>query len=188
MRSILRTGLILGSVLALSACAGTPPPVAPQPVRSIDAARFFTGRWYEIARTPMDLTKGCVAGTTDYTRDANGTLRDFDACHMNTPAGKEESFQGPVSILNPGENNKVVVHYRVFHNIFTVNRTYWMLDHGPDYSWFIVTGPDFKNLSIFTRAPRPSKAEVDRLTARARALGYDTTKLEYPTEFPPGAG
>ncbi len=43
---------------------------APEPAKPIDAARFYVGRWYEIARTPMSLTKDCVAGTTDYLRDA----------------------------------------------------------------------------------------------------------------------
>jgi apolipoprotein D and lipocalin family protein len=188
MRSILRMGVSLVAAVALAACAMAPAiPVAPQPARSIDAARFYTGRWYEIARTPMRLTDGCVAGTTDYSRDASGRLHDFDACHMDTPEGKEKSYQGPVSILNPGENNKVMVHYHVFYGIFTVSKTYWMLDHGADYDWFIVTDPGFKTMSIFTRTPRPSAAEVEDLTARARALSYDTSKLEYPTQFPPGA-
>ncbi|MBB5373287.1 lipocalin family protein [Acidocella aromatica] len=174
--------------MALSACASQPAaPLAPQPLRSIDEARFFTGRWYEIARTPMQITNGCVAGTTDYIRGANGKLRELDACHMNTPADEEKSIQGPVTILNPGENNKTLVNYRLLYGLITISRTYWITDHGVDYDWFMFTDPGFKNISIFTRTPRPSSADVAKLTARARALGYDTTKLEYPTEFPSGA-
>jgi apolipoprotein D and lipocalin family protein len=63
-----------------------------------------------------------------------------------------------------------------------------MLDHGDDYRWFIVSDPAFKNLSLFTRAPRPPADEVKQLAARAQALGYDVTKLEYPTQFPAGEG
>jgi len=189
MRSTLRTGLSLIAAAGLSSCAmGPATPVAPQPARSIDAARLYTGRWYEIARTPMHITNGCVAGTTDYIQDADGHLREVDACHMNTAEGKEESIQGPMVIVNPPENNKTLVHYHVFYNLITISRTYWILDRGADYDWFIFTDPGFKTMSIFTRTPRPSAAEVAKLTDRARALGYDTAKLEYPTPFPGGGG
>ncbi len=173
------------AVLGLAGCASTTAPLAPQPAKPIVASQFFTGRWYEIARTPMDLTTNCVAGTTDYYTNASGTLIDRDACRMDTPDGKEKVYQGPVTILNPGGNNKVSVSYTVY-GFIPVSRTYWMIDHADDYSWFIVTNPAFNNLSLFTRTPRPAKAEVAALTARAQALGYDTTKLEYPTEFAPG--
>ena len=58
------TTLGLLSVLAMTtaACAGMDEaPRAPQPGKQIDAAQFYTGRWYEIARTPMKLTDGCAA-------------------------------------------------------------------------------------------------------------------------------
>jgi len=182
--------LALAAALATSvaACAGMDEaPRAPQPARPIDTARFYTGRWYEIARTPMKLTDGCVSGTTDYYRGADGGLIDRDACRKDTPEGQEKLFAGPATILNPGENTKVSVHYKVF-GVFTVSKTYWMLDHGDDYRWFIVSDPAFKSVSLFTRAPRPQPAEVQALAARAQALGYDTGKLEYPTPFPPGEG
>ncbi len=178
------------SLALLSACAGMSaagPPAAPAPKAPIDAARFYTGRWYEIARTPMKLTDGCVAGTTDYYKDGKGTLIDRDACRDKTPEGKEKLFAGPVTILNPGENTKVKVDYKVFR-LFTASRTYWMLDHDEAYRWFIVSDPAFKNISLFTRAARPSEPEVKALVARAQALGYDTGKLEYPAQFPAGEG
>ncbi len=172
--------------LSLTGCAAgadNNTAVAPQPAKQIDAARFFTGRWYEIARTPMKLTDGCVAGTTDYLPGNNGQVIDRDACRMGTPEGKEKTFEGPVTILNPGQNNKVSVRYTVYL-IIPIYRTYWMLDHSDDYRWFIVANPTFTNVSIFTRAARPDPQLIAMLTARVRALGYDPAKLEFPTEFP----
>jgi apolipoprotein D and lipocalin family protein len=130
--------------------------------------------------------KNCVAGTTDYIAGPNGELVDRDACRMGSPEGKQKVFQGPVSILNPGQNNKVTVRYTVY-GFIPVSKTYWMLDHGDDYQWFIVSNPAFTNLSIFTRSPRPAPALVARLTARVQALGYNPKKLEYPEEFPSAA-
>ena len=158
---------------------------APQPVKPIDAAQFYTGRWYEIARTPQWITKGCVAGTTDYLKEPTGRMIDRDACRDGGPMGKEKLFAGPVTILNPGQNTKVTVDYKVF-GFFTVSRTYWMLDHGDDYGWFIASDPTFKSMNLFTRNPRPSPDTVKQLTAMAAALGYDVSKLEFPTQLPPG--
>lgn len=160
-------------------------PVAPEPAKAIDIARFYTGRWHEIGRTPMKLTDGCVAGTTDYSRRADGQLIDRDACHMTTPEGAEKMYKGPVTILDPGRNTKVSVHYTVWR-FFPVWRTYWMLDHGDDYSWFIVSDPAFENISLFTRSTRPSADVIQMLVHRAQVLGYDTSKLEFPTQYPPG--
>ncbi len=184
MKRIWRCSLIIGGVVALIGCAhGDEKPVAPEPTKTVDVSRFYTGRWYEIARTPMHLTDGCVAGTTDYLPAADGTLIQRDACRDGTPEGKEEMYQGPVTILNPGENTKTSVRYTVW-GVFPVWRTYWMLDHGDDYGWFIVSDPEFKNISLFTRSPRPSQSDVESLTKRARELGYDASKLEYPEQFP----
>ena len=186
MRALLLAGA-LTAALTTAGCAsmGDGTAAAPEPAKPIETARFFTGRWYEIARTPLGLTKNCVAGTTDYVTGPDGALLDHDACRMDTPEGKVKHFDGPAVILNPGVNNKVRVDYALY-GFIPVHVTYWMEDHGDDYGWFIVATPDFKNLSLFTRDPRPPQAEVDRLTARAKALGYDVGKLEYPARFPPG--
>jgi apolipoprotein D and lipocalin family protein len=174
-------------LLLTAGCASAPsePPRAPQPAKSIDVAKFYTGRWYEIARTPMKITDGCVAGTTDYSRDHKGTLIDTDACRQGSPDGKVRIFAGPTTILDATTNAKVSVRYTVF-GVFPASKTYWMLDRGDDYDWFIVADPAFDNLSLFTREPRPDKARVEVLAARAKALGYDVSKLEYPAQFPPG--
>jgi apolipoprotein D and lipocalin family protein len=175
------------AVAAGTAIAAAETSRAPEPAKLVEVARLFTGRWFEIARTPMKLTDGCVAGTTDFGRDDSGRLMDHDACRKGTPEGAEKSFGGPVTLLDPSTNAKFRVDYKVF-GVFTAPRTWWVLDRGDDYGWFIISDPSFKTVSLFTRDPRPSKAQVGELTARAQSLGYDVGKLEYPARFPPGEG
>jgi apolipoprotein D and lipocalin family protein len=173
------------AILALTGCAPAAQgdgATAPEPSKPIDAGKLYTGTWYEIARTPMHITDGCVAGTTEYLQN-NGKLIERDACRMGTPEGKEKSIQGPVRILNPGLNSKIVVHYTVY-GIIPISRTYWLIDRGDDYQWFIFTNPAFTNVSIFTRAKQPGAARIAELTTRLQSLGYDPKKLEFPTEFP----
>jgi apolipoprotein D and lipocalin family protein len=172
--------------LVLAGCASTAQgggAAAPEPAKPIDAAQLFTGTWYEVARTPMHVTDGCVAGTTEYLTGDYGELVERDACQMGTPEGKQKVIQGPVRILNPGQNTKIVVHYTVF-GIIPITRTYWLIDHGDDYSWFMFTNPAFTQVSIFTRAKQPGQARIAELVARLQAFGYDTKQLEYPAEFP----
>jgi apolipoprotein D and lipocalin family protein len=170
----------------LAACAGSPPPAAPQPKKPIDPAAFFHGRWYEIARTPISLTTNCVAGTTDFFTTTYNQLIERDECRKGgTPEGPIQSFQGAVFVDNPGQNTKFTVHYVIF-GVLPIQQTYWVLDHADDYSWMIVSDPAFDHVDILARAPRSPKAEVAALTAKVAALGYDTAKLEYPPTFPPG--
>jgi apolipoprotein D and lipocalin family protein len=172
------------AAVLLAACATAAwaaPPVAPEPAKPVDAASFFTGRWYEIGRTPMSLTDGCVAGYTDYIKTGDH-LTQRDACRDKTPVGKEKVIAGPLRILNPGQNTKVHVSYR-FAGLIPIARDYWMLDHGD--GWFIQATPDMKMVNLYTRDPRPSPALVTELTSRIRALGYSTGDLEFPPLQPP---
>jgi apolipoprotein D and lipocalin family protein len=103
----------LGVVLLMAAagCASTGRGAirAPQPLAPVDVDRLYVGRWYEIARTPMSITNGCVAGTTDYSRLRSGQIFDTDACRMGSPEGRRKTFAGPVTLLNPGQNTKLRV-------------------------------------------------------------------------------
>jgi apolipoprotein D and lipocalin family protein len=175
--------------LGLASCAsmGGGQANAPAPAKPLAMSSFFTGRWYEIARTPSSFTDGCVAGTTDFVHRPDGTLLEQDECRKGSPEGKVKLFQGPVHILNPGQNNKFTVGYTLYGFIpFSV--TYWVLDEADDGSWFIVANPSFTNADILGRAPRQTPAAVAALTARLQALGFDTSKLEFPPTFPPGSG
>ncbi len=174
-------GVLLAALSVTAVVAMTAKPAAPAPTKSVDADRLFTGRWAEIGRTPMKLTDGCVAGATNYTRLPNNRVEVRDTCQDKTPTGKEKAIGGPGKILDPGTNTKLHVAYK-FMGVIPVGRDYWILDHADDYSWFISADPAFKNLWIYARNPRIARSELDGLVARAKALGYDTSKLEFPAQ------
>ncbi len=174
--------LVAVAVLA-SSCASSPTPRAPETRGSIDAARFYTGTWREIGRRPIRLTDGCVAGATAFQRTGETELRVRDTCQRGTPSGPEAAVGGPGEILDPGRNTKFRVHYRLF-GFIPVTRDYWVMEHDPDYAWFISADPTFNDLWIYTRSPQPSAELLDRLRARASALGYDVSRLEFPPQPP----
>lgn len=151
---------------------------APEPAKRIDAARFYTGTWLEVARRPMIITEGCIAGTSAYSLSGKDKVAVKDACRVGSRSGRERSVTGDGTIMDPGTNAKMRVSYGIWGS-----RDYWVLDRAPDYSWFISASPDMNDLYIYTRRV-PGKAQLDRLVARAAALGYDTGRLEFPEQPP----
>lgn len=140
--------------------------------KSVDSSRLFKGTWLEIARRPMWITDGCVAGTTSYVRGASSNeVHVRDACRK----GKEETvLNGVAEILDPGVNSRLLVRYNPLLSV-----EYDIIDHSADYSWFIEASPTLDNVFIFTRA-RPSEKQLAALLNRVRLLGYDTSSLEFP--------
>ena len=156
-------------ILAISTCASA---FAQDGRRPIDPARLYRGTWLEVARRPMWITNGCIAGTTSYLRSSQANqIHVRDACRK----GSEETvLNGVAEILDPGVNSRLMVRYNPLLSV-----EYDIIDHAPDYSWFIETSPTLDNVFIFTRK-RPSARALTHLLNRVRLLGYNTSDLEFP--------
>ncbi|MDO1558005.1 lipocalin family protein [Brevundimonas sp. 2R-24] len=178
-KSPLVPALALVASLALTGCiTARGPGGAPPPVPQIDRTRLYTGDWHEIAYRPTWLTRGCVAGITRYGAwTGPNTVEVRDSCRIDTVDGREKAVEGEGRILDPGRDARIRVTYLPF-----VSRETWVAAVAPDYSWFISVTPDFGELNIFTRDPQISDALRRELTARAEALGYDTSKLYFPPQ------
>ena len=169
-------------LLSLGACVTAPSPSevrAPQPLKPIEISRFYEGRWLEIGRLPMRLTDGCVAAATIYTEATPERVAVRDTCQAGSPQGKERAITGSGTIMDPGTNAKLRVRYLAG----LITWDYWVLDRADDYSWFISADPTFDKLWIYTRNA-PSPTQLASLVDRARALGYDTSRLEFPETAP----
>jgi apolipoprotein D and lipocalin family protein len=171
--------IALSLALATTGCITSPGPGgAPPPVAMVDKARLYTGDWHEIAFRPNWMTEGCVAGVTRYTpKDKADEVGVRDSCREKTLDGKEKAVDGTGHILDPGTNAKIRVDYFPL-----VSRETWVAALAPDYSWFITTTPDFGEVNIFTRNPQPGAALIAELTAKVKAMGYDTVQLVFPPQ------
>lgn len=176
--------LRLSAVLTLTAAAlaagnaAADPGRAPEPAKPVDMERLYSGRWLEIARTPMSLTDGCEAGATDYAmRDAR-KVNVHDTCQVGRPGGRTRAIDGVGTIQDPGTNAKLRVRYN-----FVIVWDYWILDRAEDYSWFISADPKLEKLWIYTREV-PDAALRAQLVRRAAELGYDVNRLEFPQQPP----
>ncbi len=157
-------------------------PAAPQPSQSVDKDRLYIGVWHEIARTQNRDTDGCIAPETRFTTNDDGVLMVRESCRQGDPNTGKLRVLGDNAVSFPDPNNPA--RFRTSHSVLfiPVSREAWLLDHDESYTWFIAANPAFTDLSIFTRDPRPPETVRADLVARARALGFDVGKLEFPAQ------
>ena len=178
MKQLTGTFALVLAVAATGCITSSGPGGAPPPVALVDQGKLYTGDWHEIAFRPNWMTEGCVAGITRYTpKDKANEVGVRDSCREKTLDGKEKAVEGTGYILDPGTNAGIRVDYFPF-----VSRETWVAALAPDYSWFITTTPDFGEVNIFTRNPQPGAAVIAELTAKVKAMGYDTAQLVFPPQ------
>lgn len=158
--------------LALPNLAGAALQHAPAPAKPVEVQRYL-GQWYEIARLHNMMEDGCAASSADYTQAGDGKITAVEICKKAT--GGTKVWRAGVRILDPGVNAKLRLSFLPF-----ISKEYWVLDHAADYSWAIVGTEEGKYLWLFARQPNISPAEKAAIVARAKALGYDTSRLIYP--------
>lgn len=160
--ALLAFALVLaGAPLALAA--------APQPAKPV-AMSSYTGRWFEIARMPNKLQRGCTGASVDYVLERN-RLRAVQRC---TPAGetRARTYRSSGRILDPGVNAKARLTFAGFWS-----QEYWVVDHTAD--WALIGDPSGRYLWIMARAPSLPQPTIAAAVARVRALGYDAGRLEF---------
>lgn len=163
--TLIGAGLVGGVALAGSPAARNPATAGPLSPESV-----YQGVWYEQARTPTSLTRGCEYASTVYGRDVEGRITVRDACLQDGPRGRERALEGIGTIRDPGQNAVLSVRYRF--GVFRPSREYRIIAAGPAGEWFISAEPGFQRVYIFTRAVAPPRAEVEGLIARVRMIGY----------------
>ena len=118
--------LLLAAAAALACAAPAAADAMAQPVAHVDPARMM-GRWYEVARLPNMTQKGCQAGTSDWTRAAEG-FAVVQACHRGTPDGPLAEWKAHARVADPVSNAKFKMSF--FGGL--VSQEYWVLDQRPD--------------------------------------------------------
>lgn len=138
-------------------------------VAKVDLARYM-GTWHEIARFPNRFQRGCGCTTATYALRPDGRVAVTNRCAVE--GGKTKESRGWAKVADPASNAKLKVTF--FWPFFG---DYWILDLDPGYQRVLVGTPDRKYLWILARSPRLAEPELQALTARAAALGYDVARL-----------
>jgi apolipoprotein D and lipocalin family protein len=106
----------------------------------------------------------------------------LNECRLERPDGEPKRAEGYAKIDDPVSNAKLRVTF--FWPFFG---DYWILELGPEYSYSVVGHPSRDYLWILSRTPQLPQATLDGILQRVRALGFDTSRLQY-TQHAPASG
>ena len=164
--------LISAAVLALSGASAALAEPAPAKHR-IEISEMM-GRWYEVARTPNSLQRGCEAGTSDWTPTRQG-FAVVQACHKGRPDGPVAEWKARAKVA---DSSNSIFRMTFFGGL--ISQEYRVLDHHPDQGWLILSTGDGKYLWLMSQKPTLSAAVRAQAIARIKQLGFDVGRLEFP--------
>lgn len=146
-------------------------------VPDVDLQRY-SGKWFEVARLPNEFQDDCARDVTaTYTPREDGRITVVNRCvkkdgSVNEAEGVARRVDGkPPSILQ--------VRFAPGWLSFLPNvwGDYQIIELAPDYTHAVVASPDRKYLWILARKPSIDASLYEKLTARAKAQGFDVTQM-----------
>jgi apolipoprotein D and lipocalin family protein len=147
---------------------------AVEPTGRIELTKMM-GRWYEVARTPNALQRGCIAGASDWKPAPNG-FAVVQSCHKGAPDGPLSVWKAKATVADPKTNAKLKMSF--FGGV--VSQNYVVLEHRPDQGWLALSTADGKYFWLMAQKPVLAPAVKSQALARFRQLGFDVGRLEFP--------
>lgn len=178
-RFLLPLRLVVATLaLGLISCSSNGRPPAPLPTAAMVDLKRYIGRWHELARLPMPFQKADEAAIAEYGSNADGTVSVHNIAIR--PDGSQHDIRGYAKVLNPPQNTKLAVRFSTwFGPLIPVPKegNYWILHVDDLYREAIVGTPDRNYLWLLARTATIPEARYTALVAKAKALGFDVSRL-----------
>ena len=175
MKHHLFTGIISSVAAVLTGCTTTSDIAA---VHHFDPERYM-GTWYEIARLPQYFERDLDKVKAEYTLNDDGTIK---VVNSGVKGDEPRSITGKAKLKDP-DAKPLAGELRV-SLFWPFYSDYRVIELAPDYSHAVVTGGSRDYLWVLARRPTMDKAQLDGILSRAKALGFETDKLEFPKHSP----
>jgi apolipoprotein D and lipocalin family protein len=167
----MKTHICAVFALLLSGCASTPK--GAQPVTGFDLNRYL-GTWHEVARLDHIFERGLTGVTAEYSLRDDGGVKVINRGY-SAKKGKWKQAEGRAYFTGEKTVGQLKVSFfRPFYGGYNI------IDLDADYGYALVVGPNTKYMWILARGQELPKATLDRLIARAGALGFKTDNLIFP--------
>ncbi|HTX49547.1 MAG TPA: lipocalin family protein [Caulobacteraceae bacterium] len=171
MKSIAAVVLAAVSFAAAPAlCASA----APQPTKPVPTA-LYSGRWYEVARTPNKMQSDCQGATNDFSDWSRGDFSVVQTCHKGAPNGPAQVMKVTGQVLPSSANAKMKLG--ILGGL--LSREYWILDRADNNDWAIMDRADGRYVWLLSRQPNLSAADRAAALSRLQSLGFQVNKLAF---------
>ena len=165
---------LTAALVFVTALFASPALAMPQTVAHLEVTSMM-GRWYEIARFPNQIQRGCQAGASDWTRAADG-FAVVQSCHKGAPDGPLSLWKAKARVADPVSNAKFKMTF--FGGL--VSQEYWVLDRRDAEGWVILATHDGKYLWLMSQHPTLPAGVRAQVVGRIKQLGFDPARLEWP--------
>ena len=168
---------LLTAAAALAAASSLAAPALAGPAGNAPKIELtqMMGRWYEVARIPNSLQKGCQGGTSDWTRAGEG-FAVVQACRKGKVDGPVSEWKAKARSLDPVTNS--IFKMSFFGGL--VSKEYRVLDHHAADGWLILSTDDGHYLWLMSQKPTLAPAVRAQAIGRIKQMGFDTGRLEFP--------
>ena len=159
---------------ALSIVLATAAPAfarAPEPARPVPAS-LYSGRWYEVARTPNGREHSCLQVSSDFSGMTGQAFLLTQTCLRRSGAAWANRARATIV---PGTNN---AKFKLGFLSGLIQQEYWILDVSPQGDWAILATPGGHYVWLLARRPELSAPTRVAALSRVAALGYPTAGLE----------
>lgn len=166
-----RLTLLIAALCAI--LVAVPALAAPDAPQKIELTSMM-GRWYEVARVPNQLQRGCTGGASEWTRTAEG-FSVVQSCHKGAPDGPLALWRAKARVADPSNTR-----FRMTFFGGLISQDYQVLDHRPADGWLLLSTRDGKYMWLMSQKPTLPTAIKAQAIARIRQLGFDPGRLEFP--------
>jgi apolipoprotein D and lipocalin family protein len=138
----------------------------------------FSGRWFEVLRSPNDVQRDCRRSQIDFTAQDRANRYGLVVRCTRRADGKLELLRANARVTDPGVNTRfrfTLTGLLSFGGL--AGQNYRVVDRAPDYSWAILALPDGSDWWAWHRSQTPPASIRTQLVARARAAGLDTGQI-----------
>lgn len=146
-------------------------PAGLTPVQDFEIDRYL-GRWYEIARLDHRFERGLKNVSADYSLRPEGGISVTNRGYSPAEQKWKEAVGKAFFVADANEAHLKVSFFGPFYGSYVI----FELDE-EDYNYAFVSGPNKSYLWLLARTPEIDEPLKARFTARAKALGFDTSQL-----------
>lgn len=124
------------------------PPNPPKTVPYVDVDRYL-GTWYEQSTIPFYFERNCEGTRATYSYNKDGTIRVDNLCYRN---GVKHESVGK-AFPDPEDKEKTNAKLKVeFASTLDIEANYWIVRLDKDYTYAVVSSPNYRYLWILSRA------------------------------------
>lgn len=146
----------------------------PKTVPYVDVAKYY-GTWYEQAVIPYYFERNCEKTAATYSANSDGkTIRVDNVCYRNGVKHESVGKAFPDPEDTEHTNAKLKVE---FSSTLDVQANYWIVRLDKDYTYSVISSPNYHYLWILYREPHMPETLFQSLYQDLQKDGFPVEKL-----------